>query len=74
MSLIRLIVIGLIIYLLLQIFKRWSANKNSQVSKQQNEQSQMVCCDICQLHVPENEALQKNGKFYCSQDHFDKAL
>lgn len=74
MNLIRLLVIGLIIYLLLQIFKRWSANKNSKVSKKHVEQSQMVCCDICQLHVPENEALQKNGKFYCSQDHYDKAL
>jgi len=73
MSLIRLIVIGLIIYLLIQIFKRWSASKNSHTLKKQAEHSQMVRCDICQLHVPENEALEKNGKFYCSQAHLEQS-
>lgn len=71
MNLIRIIVIGLIIYLLIRIFKRWSANKTSHVAKKQSEHDKMVRCDICQLHVPENEALKKNGKFYCSQEHLE---
>ena len=74
MSLIRLIVIALIIYLLIQIFKRWAANKNSASSEQQNSatnSTSMVQCKICQLHIPENEALQKDGEYYCSQAHLD---
>ena len=71
MSLIRLIVVGLIIYLLIQIVKRWSANKTAHTSKNKPELDQMVRCDICQLHVPEDEALKKDGKFYCSQEHLD---
>ncbi len=71
MNLIRLIVIALIIYLLVQIIKRWAANKNAASLKQQLDQQNMVKCESCQVHIPENEALQKDGKFYCSQAHLD---
>ena len=71
MSLIRLIVIALIIYLVIQIFKRWAANKNSQLSTHQEKTKKMVQCEICQLHIPENEALQRDGRFFCSQEHLD---
>jgi uncharacterized protein len=71
MSLIRLIVIALIIYLLVQIFKRWVANKKSNSSEKQDKLKQMVRCEVCQLHIPEEEALQRDGKFYCSQKHLD---
>ena len=71
MSLIRLIVIALIIYLLIQIFKRWAANKNSSSSEQRLNSTVMVQCKTCKLHIPENEALQKDGDFYCSQAHLE---
>ena len=69
MNLIRLIAIGLIVYLVIQIFKRWSANKNTPIQEQQEQL--MVRCETCQLHIPKNEALQKDNKFYCSQEHLD---
>lgn len=73
---IRIIVIGLIIYLLIRIFKRWAANKNTasstQKSHSENHPKNMVQCSVCQLHIPENEALQKEGEFYCSQAHLDE--
>ena len=69
MGLIRIIVIGLIIYLLFHIIKRWMANKNSAPSKL--EEKQMVQCKVCQLHIPEEEALQKDGQFFCSQEHLE---
>lgn len=69
MGLIRIIVIGLIIYLLFHIVKRWAANKNLSSSKL--EDKQMVQCKICQLHIPEDEALQKDGQFFCSQEHLE---
>ena len=70
MGLIRIIVIALIIYLVIQIFKRWSANKKHETSHL--EETKMVRCKVCQLHIPENEALQSAGEFYCSQEHLDK--
>lgn len=71
MNLIRLIVIALIIYLVIQIIKRWAANKNSASSTPKSHQAKMVQCSICQLHIPEDEAIQQNGKIYCSQEHLD---
>ena len=71
MGLIRIIVIALIIYLLIQIFKRWSANKASNASQQKDELKQMVKCDVCQLHIPRSEAFQREEKYYCSQNHYD---
>ena len=70
MNLIRLIVIALIIYLVFQIFKRWAANKSSTTPTP--KETKMVRCKICQLHIPENEALQRNGEFYCSQEHLEE--
>ena len=29
----------------------------------------MVRCDYCGLHVPEEEALLSDGRRYCSQEH-----
>ena len=69
---IRLIVIALIIYLVFQIFKRWAANKSSTTSKSLPKETKMVRCKVCQLHIPENEALQRNGEFYCSQEHLEE--
>ena len=71
MSLIRLIVIALIIYLVIQIFKRWAANKSTQTSMHQEKAQKMVQCDVCQLHIPEDEALKRDGRFFCSQAHLD---
>jgi uncharacterized protein len=71
MSLIRLIVIALIVYLLIQIFKRWAANKNSNAAPSRDKQKNMVKCDVCQLHIPEQEALQRDNKYFCSQAHLD---
>ena len=70
MGLLRFIIIALIVYLLILIFKRWAANKNSS-SKPQNKSTVMVQCKTCKLHIPENEALQKDGDYYCSQEHLE---
>jgi len=29
----------------------------------------MVACHTCGLHVPEKEAVSRNGRFYCSEAH-----
>lgn len=72
MGLIRIIIIALIIYLVIQIFKRWAANKNIQTVTKTEQQKLMVKCDVCQLHIPKNEALQKDGKYYCNQEHYNQ--
>jgi len=70
MNLIRLLVIALIIYLVFHMFKRWAANKK-QKKPTKVEHIKMVRCNVCQLHLPESDALQKDGQFYCSQEHLE---
>lgn len=70
MGLIRIIIIALIIYLVIQIFRRWVANKKT--AAPHLEETKMVRCKVCQLHIPENEALQQAGEFYCSQEHLEE--
>ncbi|WP_419609967.1 PP0621 family protein [Thiolapillus sp.] len=32
----------------------------------------MVSCDYCGLHVPEDECIRQNGHNYCSREHAQK--
>ena len=73
MNLIRLIVIALIVYLLIRAFKRYQENKISQKSRDAEKiQQQMVPCEVCKLHIPEQDALIRNGKYYCCQEHLEQ--
>ena len=45
--------------------QRRDAPSSGQIKKQQH----IVSCQQCGLHVPENEAVQQGGKFFCSLDH-----
>lgn len=71
MNLIRIIVIALIVYLVIQIVKRWASSKTATPSLQ--EETKMVRCKVCQLHIPENEALQHSGEYFCSQKHLEES-
>lgn len=80
----RLIFIGLIIYLLIVIYKRSKANTNLDDKNNNNDTSEkaqgnenpeienMVQCASCSVHLPRSEAYMVNGEFYCSKTHLPK--
>ncbi|MDI1309190.1 MAG: PP0621 family protein [Methylotenera sp.] len=79
----RLIFLGLIIYLLIVIYKRSKANTNNdknnnketsakEQEKENNEIENMVQCASCSVHLPRSEAFLVNGEFYCSKTHIPK--
>ena len=78
----RVLVFGLIIWFAWFIFKRL---KSAAVSRQSNNKkntnventvseivSEIKQCAVCAVHVPENEAIQIGGLFYCSKAHANK--
>ncbi len=73
MGLIRLITIALIVYLVIVLLKRWSAStqKRPQTPPTTDNET-MVRCEVCRLHVPQRDALQKSGKYYCCQKHLEQ--
>jgi len=72
MNLIRLIVITLIIYLLYRMYKSWSINKKLSSARQKEPLKNIVRCSNCSLHIPENEAISQDGKYFCSKAHLEQ--
>lgn len=70
MGLIRLLVILIIAWLVYSMTRRWLASLEQK--KQQQDASRietMVSCAHCGLHIPQKEALQAQGKYFCSEEH-----
>lgn len=72
MNLIRLIVIGLIIWLLYRMFQRVLQKPTAQRREPPRGISRdMVKCAHCGIHIPADEALCKDDLCYCSSEHRD---
>lgn len=72
MNLIRLIVIGLIIWLLYRMFHRMLSKPRPQEKVQRKSSPKdMVKCAHCGMHIPADEALHSEGRDYCSPEHRD---
>lgn len=69
-----LLVVG---YLLLKSWQRRKQLNNQRrdelSSGKIKNQQHIVSCQQCGLHIPENEAVQHGGKFFCSLDHAQQA-
>jgi uncharacterized protein len=65
--LLYLVGIGLVIWILLRLAK--SPRIDTRPTKQVGS---MVRCAHCGVHVPQNEALQAGGKYYCCREHLDR--
>ncbi|MDX1497109.1 MAG: PP0621 family protein [Salinisphaeraceae bacterium] len=65
LRLILIIVVAFVGYQLVR--KLLSTSQQGQQSPKQYEN--MVSCSHCGLHLPKTEAIEKNGKPYCSEAH-----
>jgi uncharacterized protein len=72
MNLIRLVVIGLIIWLLYRMFQRMlNKPETTQNEPQEKPSGRMVKCAHCGIHIPQDEALEQDEHYYCSPEHRD---
>lgn len=60
-------VIGLIIWLYQK--SRKNSADNSSTPTQIPTAQKMVACHYCHLNIPESEAVQTNGRHFCSDEH-----
>ncbi len=67
-SLLKLVVVLLLGWGLVNLFKRIRNPNNNNQSNSDSGQV-VVACSVCDTHIPESEAIRKNGKVYCSEDH-----
>lgn len=75
MNLIRLIAVATLLWLLYRlILALLEKGKGAKVRKRPHREGHtMVRCAGCGLHVPQNEAFERGGKFYCSKEHMERA-
>ena len=68
MSFIPLILVMLFGWIGFILFKNIiNPTKSNKVSSGSGQK--MVACSVCDTHIPESEAIIKNGKTYCSKEH-----
>ncbi len=72
MPLFRLLAIALlswIAYLVLKNFLRQVRQRAPAVSRRRSDFTKVLRCQRCGIHVPEDEAVHREGKVYCSEQH-----
>ena len=70
MNLLRLIILALAIWIAFRIWQNYRSAAKKMPPKV-GAIPDMVACTVCKMHIPDNEALRKGNKFYCSQQHLD---
>jgi len=71
MNLFRLLVIVAIVWLSYRIYQNWKVSKQISTKKTDNDTGikQMVQCAKCGVHLPEQEAINASGNYYCCEEH-----
>ncbi len=69
MYLLRLLIIALLVWIVLRAVQRFVARWKTQSPTRPTQVGNMVRCDHCGLHVPEQEALRVGKHYYCSEPH-----
>ncbi|MGB5425443.1 MAG: PP0621 family protein [Gammaproteobacteria bacterium] len=69
----RTLVIIIILALIVMIAKRLLQKPQAPARRSQTNEH-MVQCANCGIYIPEQEALQRAGRYYCSQTHLDEDL
>lgn len=67
---VRLIVLALLVWLGFRVYQ--IIKKKSSVTAAKAIIQDMVRCDKCGIHIPIDEALKVDNKYYCSHDHLDE--
>lgn len=67
-KLILLLFLGLLAYLFFKGLQR-SAARRERSEDAQRLPERMVACARCGVHLPESEAIEADGRRYCSEEH-----
>ena len=63
MKIISLLIAVLLVWWILKTLRR------NRVADAEPRIRNMLPCDYCGLHIPEDEAIQNQGRFYCCKEH-----
>jgi uncharacterized protein len=72
-QLLRLLIILVGLWLVLRIIKQALTSRSKTPSRRKPAITNMVECAHCGLHLPESEALMKENKYFCGEEHLQAA-
>lgn len=72
MGIFKLIITIALVWLVYNLYQRYTSQKNlSSDSDNKITDQKMVMCEVCDLHIPLNEAIDENGTYFCCTEHQD---
>ncbi len=71
-GLLRIAIIVFVAFLAYRLVKSWLAKLDKPSTNSKEKIDTMVRCEYCEVHVPQNEAINKDGRWYCSDEHAAK--
>jgi len=76
MGIVRVVLLCIAIWLLWIVIKKVRLKKLEYTQKisKTTPIEPIQKCKFCGLHLPEHEAFQVSGRYFCNKDHFDKYL
>ena len=69
MGLIRFIILAIVIWIIYMMVKRLIAGNPDTEQTEAKPLEDMQQCKYCGVHVPQTEALENDGNFFCSAHH-----
>ena len=73
MNLIRVLIIGLLAWLVYRMIRKAFSKPRAQGPREpQRLSTKMVRCEQCGIHVPQDEAVPGDGRYFCSAEHRDQ--
>lgn len=69
MGLIRILLFLMVAWLAWRLYRNWQAKLKAPPSTTPLPRESMVKCEVCGVHVPEQQALHHEGLHFCSTEH-----
>lgn len=68
--LIRIILLVLAVWLIYVLLRQYRRSMDAPDRGAARDKPQdMVCCAACGVHLPKSESVEKDGAYYCSEEH-----
>lgn len=69
MNIMRFLLLVIAIFIGFMIVKHFMASRRVQTKKKLPESTPMVRCEQCGVHLPRQDAISADGKYYCNDEH-----
>ena len=71
-GLIIIIAVWLVFVLARHLYRSSQLQRRKQAQLPQNDYAATISCTLCDVHVEKTEAIQHDGRYFCSKEHVNQ--